>query len=47
MQTVVAAYGYLGDDDRPESWQADGIITQPAQIVDWLDLRHAAAAASA
>jgi len=47
MQTVVAAYGYLGDDDRPESWQADGIITQPARIVDWLDLRHAAAAASA
>jgi phosphoglycolate phosphatase len=47
MQTVVAAYGYLGDDDRPESWQADGIITRPEQVVDWLTLRHAGATVNA
>jgi len=40
MQTVVAAYGYLGDDDQPESWQADGIITRPEHVLDWLTLRH-------
>ena len=47
MQTVVAAYGYLGDDDQPESWQADGIITRPEQVVDWLTLRHAGATVNA
>jgi phosphoglycolate phosphatase len=40
MQTVVAAYGYLSADDRPESWNADGIIARPEDVVDWLHLRH-------
>ncbi len=38
MQTVVAAYGYLSEDDRPETWQADGIIHRPEDVVDWLHL---------
>jgi N-acetyl-D-muramate 6-phosphate phosphatase len=40
MQTVVAAYGYLAQHDRPETWNADGIITRPEEVLDWLTLRH-------
>lgn len=36
MKTLVAAFGYLGDRDRPEQWRADGIITTPQAILDWL-----------
>jgi 2-phosphoglycolate phosphatase len=47
MQTVVAAYGYLSQDDRPESWNADGIIARPEDVVDWLHLRRVDAMVSA
>jgi N-acetyl-D-muramate 6-phosphate phosphatase len=40
MQTVVAAYGYLGAEDRPASWNAHGIVDRPEQLLDWLTLRH-------
>jgi N-acetyl-D-muramate 6-phosphate phosphatase len=40
MQTVVAAYGYLGDADEPATWNAHGIITEPAQVLEWMTLRH-------
>jgi N-acetyl-D-muramate 6-phosphate phosphatase len=40
MQTVVAAYGYLGDADEPATWNAHGIITEPVQVLDWVTLRH-------
>jgi phosphoglycolate phosphatase len=40
MQTVVAAYGYLGPDDSPAQWNPDGIVQRPEQILDWLTLRH-------
>ena len=40
MQTVVAAYGYLGADDQPSQWQAHGIIQHPAELLDWVTLRH-------
>lgn len=36
MKALVAAYGYLGAEDRPESWGADGIIRLPAEILDYL-----------
>ncbi|MGI9229702.1 MAG: phosphoglycolate phosphatase [Gammaproteobacteria bacterium] len=36
MQTLVAAYGYLGDVDQPADWGADGIIDSPIRILDWL-----------
>lgn len=38
MQTLVAAYGYLGTDDDPAAWEADGIVTSPAEIGHWLAL---------
>jgi N-acetyl-D-muramate 6-phosphate phosphatase len=40
MQTLVAGYGYLSDDDRPETWNADGIIARPEEVVHWVHLRR-------
>lgn len=37
MHTLVACYGYIGIDDEPESWGADGLINTPLEILDWLD----------
>ncbi len=36
MATVVAAYGYLSDDDHPERWQAHGIVQTPVELLDWV-----------
>ena len=36
MPALVALYGYLGDDDRPEAWGARGHIRHPAELLDWL-----------
>lgn len=35
--TLVAMFGYLGPDDHPEQWGADGYIAHPEQILEWLD----------
>jgi phosphoglycolate phosphatase len=40
MQTIAAAYGYLGEDDDPAAWDPHGIIQRPEQVTEWLDLRH-------
>lgn len=37
MKTLVALYGYLKPDDKPESWGADGFISHPAHLVDWIE----------
>lgn len=36
MPSVVAMYGYLGAEDRPEEWGAIGHIASPADLLDWL-----------
>ncbi|MFW2439345.1 MAG: HAD family hydrolase [Arenicellales bacterium] len=36
MQTLVALYGYLEKKDQPELWQADGSISKPTELIDWL-----------
>ncbi|MEQ1581773.1 MAG: HAD-IA family hydrolase [Steroidobacteraceae bacterium] len=36
MMTVVARWGYLGNTDDPSSWQADGIVAVPADLMSWL-----------
>jgi len=36
MQTVTALYGYLSDQDDPDSWLADTIIKHPRDILKWL-----------
>ncbi|MCC6206697.1 MAG: phosphoglycolate phosphatase, partial [Gammaproteobacteria bacterium] len=35
MKTLVALFGYLGQDDRPQEWDADGMIDSPLEILDW------------
>ena len=36
--TLTALFGYIDENDRPESWEADGAIEHPAQLLDWLTL---------
>lgn len=35
-RTLAALFGYLGEEDRPEEWQADGMINTPLEILEWL-----------
>jgi phosphoglycolate phosphatase len=37
MKTLVALFGYISRDDRPEQWGADGLIRAPREVLDWLD----------
>ena len=46
MQTVVAAYGYLGPEDRPLQWNPHGIVEVPGELPDWFTLRHLGMAAA-
>jgi len=34
--TLVALFGYLAEDDAPDSWQAAGAVAHPLGILDWL-----------
>ena len=36
MHTLIALYGYIGADDSPENWNADGMINTPAEIPGWI-----------
>lgn len=37
MKTLVALFGYIGADEHPESWGADGLLHAPADLLRWLD----------
>ncbi len=37
MLSLLASYGYIGENDQPETWQANGIISAPEEILDWLE----------
>lgn len=36
MQTLVALFGYIGDEDSPELWRADGMVSEARAILEWL-----------
>ena len=36
MHTLVALFGYLGEEDHPESWGADALVADPADIITWI-----------
>jgi N-acetyl-D-muramate 6-phosphate phosphatase len=38
MKTLVAAYGYIHEEDVPERWLPDGFIASLAELLDWLPL---------
>jgi phosphoglycolate phosphatase len=37
MKTLVAMFGYVDPDQRPERWGADGLIATPRELLSWLD----------
>jgi len=37
MHTLVALFGYIGENETPAHWGADGMISTPLEILDWLD----------
>jgi N-acetyl-D-muramate 6-phosphate phosphatase len=37
MFTLIAGYGYIGDNDAPETWRADGMVKAPREIPEWMD----------
>jgi len=36
MRTLVAAFGYLGEEDDPWAWQPDAIVERPEQLLEAL-----------
>ena len=36
MATLVALFGYIGDDEDPATWRADGLVDDVDGILDWL-----------
>ena len=41
MRTLVALFGYLGEEDRPQEWGADGMVKTPSEILSFPGLRQA------
>ena len=39
MQTLIARYGYIEENDDPNLWQADGSIDHPAGLIEWIEQR--------
>lgn len=37
MYTLIAGYGYIGPDDEPEAWGADGMVEEPGEIMGWIE----------
>lgn len=36
MRTIVALFGYIGEDEAPQQWQADVMLETPQAIINWL-----------
>lgn len=36
LHTIVAMFGYIGEQDNPEDWQADALLNTPAEIFEWI-----------
>ncbi|MBI3899090.1 MAG: phosphoglycolate phosphatase [Gammaproteobacteria bacterium] len=37
MKTLVALFGYIGADESPAQWGADGMVQAPLEILEWID----------
>jgi 2-phosphoglycolate phosphatase len=44
MYSLIAGFGYLGADDRAETWFQHGWLHAPLDLLEWLDKRRACAA---
>lgn len=40
MHTLVALFGYIMAEDRPQQWQADGLVNSPDEIWAWMEARR-------
>lgn len=38
MATLAAGWGYLGQGEPIDDWGADGVLEEPAQLLNWLQL---------
>jgi len=38
MKTIVALFGYIDTEDRPDTWGADALLESPQEIRKWLQL---------
>ena len=36
MMTLTVSYGYTPNGENPDTWQADGYISTPEEIIDWV-----------
>ena len=36
IQSLVALYGYINQDENPTDWKADGYVREPIEIIEWL-----------
>ncbi len=36
LSSLVALYGYISEKDNPKNWQADGYISHPSEILNWV-----------
>jgi 2-phosphoglycolate phosphatase len=46
MLAVVAMYGYLGEEDRPDVWKPDHMIMHPSELLTWIATAPAPRAAA-
>ncbi len=37
MKTLVALYGYIGENEAPAKWGADGMVRAPLDVLGWID----------
>ena len=37
MYSLIAGFGYLGDDDRADGWFSHGWLDTPLDLLRWLD----------
>ena len=44
MTAVIAAYGYIGDDENPGGWDAAGMVGDPLDLLVWMATAPARAA---
>jgi phosphoglycolate phosphatase len=36
VRTAVAMFGYIGENDKPQDWQADVLLDSPDDIMEWI-----------
>ena len=40
MPVLAAAWGYLGEGSAPHLWQADAVLAEPGELLEWMELRE-------